>query len=435
MLLALCTWLGLALAADPAPTAEAVDPRPVFDPMAEVRGQVDWQAHPAMHLPWPMYGKGLTERQPYLTFKHQFRQTVYAPGLRASGVRIFLAAAMAAERAKNPTQARRLILEQLAYVERFVAEHPDDFALARTPAEARRILGTTDKMVLVHSIEGGRKILTQPGDAAFWADQGVALMTLIHLLDDELGGAAVNRSWNGALVNGAGARKRRQGAPRGLTERGRAAIAELGAAGILVDLTHMSPQSVAESLDRTAALGMGPVITHGKLWSITQDERAFTDDQIVEIYRQGGSFNLILNGAVLDPHLPSLPVPAGHCPGTLDSFALHHRALRALLEGRADEALSGDFDAADPVPEHVRLASGWASDWNGWTDHSKPKVGPGRCLETVPDPQEIDLLGLAHPGLLPQHWARLAAQGVDLSATEHAAEQFLRMWERARGER
>ena len=68
----------------------------------EVRVQIDWQGHPAMHIPWTFFAPGLTDRSPRLSWRHQFKQTVYAPYLDESGVRIFLLAAMAAEQARNP---------------------------------------------------------------------------------------------------------------------------------------------------------------------------------------------------------------------------------------------------------------------------------------------------------------------------------------------
>lgn len=402
----------------------------------QVRGQIDWQAHPAMHLPWPMFGRGLRDRDPWMTWKHQFRQTVHAPYLERSGVRLFLAAAMAAERARNPEQARRLILRQLRYVEDFVAAHPDRFALARSPAQARELLTSTDKIVLVHSIEGGRQILTRTEDAAFWAAQGVALVTLIHLYDDELGGAALNPGLLGRMVNPAAARKRRKGLDRGLTERGRAALVELGRAGILVDLSHMSPQAAAQALELTAEQDMPPVVTHGFLASITKVERAFTEAQVVEIYRQGGSFNLGLDGVALDPVEPTLPIPAELCPGTLDSFRFHHQAVQRLLHDHAGEILGAPGLDPSTLDEDQRtaLATGWSSDWNGWTSHSRPMHGPGRCQPLPQAPLEVDVVGLAHPGLLPQHWQRLEEAGLDLDPMQRSAEQFLRLWERARGE-
>ena len=404
------------------------------DDPTEVREQIDWQAHPAMHLPWPMFRRGLTDRTPSLSWRHMFRQTVHEPYLSESGVRLFLAAAMAAERARNPRQARRLILRQLAYVEAFVEAHPERYALATTPAQARELLATTDKIVVVHSIEGGRKILTEPGDAAFWAEQGVALVTLIHLYDDELGGAALLPGAMGVAINRKANRKRRRGADRSLTERGREALVELDEAGILVDLTHMSQQAIDESLDLMAAHDIPPVVTHGQLGLIRTSERSFSSEQVVEIYRQGGVFNLALSGDALRSHDPVIDIPDTVCEGTLESFAFHVQQTQELIE-RAGPMLFGVPDAeALTDAQRTRLATGWSSDWNGWLNHSRPTHGPDGCYDAETATHELDTAGLAHPGMLPEHWERVEAQGVDLDPMLRSAERFLQLWEEVRGE-
>jgi len=400
----------------------------------EVRGQIDWQAHPAMHIPWRIYGPGLTDISPALTHRHALTQTMHAPYLDASGVRILLAGAMAAEKAKDPDQARQLILDQFAYVEAFVAAHPERYALARTPAEAREVLATTDKMVVIHSIEGGRMILTEPGDARFWADQGVALVTLIHLIDDELGGAASLEGFMGWLINPPAARKRRRGRDRGLTERGRAAIVELDRAGILVDLTHMSPQAIEQTLEITGEEGIAPVVTHGQLRAIRDVERAFGDAQVVEIYRQGGVFNLALSGDALHAVDNRVAPPEGYCPGTLDGFRWHYDTLQSILDDGLEPLFGVTERGALTEPQRTALATGWSSDWNGGIGHSLPRYGPRQCLgldALRADPLPIDTLGLAHPGLLPEHWQRLAEAGVDLDPMLRSAERFLQLWERA----
>ncbi len=400
----------------------------------EVRVQIDWQAHPAMHQPWPMFRRGLTDRTPRVTWRHTFRQTVHEPYLAASGVRIFLAAAMAAERARTPTRARRLILRQLAYVEDFVAAHPDRYALARSPEEARELLATTDKMVVVHSIEGGRKILTDPDDAAFWAEQGVALVTLIHLFDDELGGAALLPGALGVALNRRGNRKRRSGADRSLTERGREALVELDAAGILVDLTHMSQAAIDESLVLMAENGIPPVVTHGQLLTLRDSERSFSNEQVQAIYAQGGVFNLALSGDALRPHHPSIAVPASVCEGTLESFAFHVQQTQDLVD-RIGPAIFDVEDASALTPsQRTQLATGWSSDWNGWLNHSRPTHGRHGCSPRAEATLPIDTLGLGHPGLLPQHWQRVEEQGVDLEPMLRSAERFLQLWEEVRGE-
>lgn len=396
-------------------------------PAPEVLTQIDWQGHPAMHLTWCFFAKGLTDRTPRLRWKHQFRQVAYQPYLEASGTRLHLMAAMAAERAKSPEHARDMILRELAYVEAFVAANPDGWALAKTPAEARALLTETDKHVVVHSIEGGHLLLSGPDDARFWREQGVALITLMHLRDDELGGAAILPMLLGPLINRVGAKRRRQGVRRGLTERGEQAIVELDDAGILVDLSHMSPDTVDDTLVVTRAHGIPPVVTHGKLASITASELAFRDDQVLEIYRQGGVFSLGLSGHHLDPIDPTMEVPDDVCRGTLEMFAFQTEAVRELILAHADELVGATREL---TPEQrTWLSVGWSSDWNGWVSHSKPVYGGCRPRSELIDPLSIDTRGLAHPGLLPEHWERLERDGMDLEPMLRSAERFLQLWE------
>ena len=393
--------------------------------------QIDWQAHPAMHIPWTFFAPGLTDRAPPRTHRHQFKQTVFTPWLERSGVRIFLAAAMAAEAATSPAHARQLILRQLAYVEEFVAAHSDRFALARSPEEARALLAATDKIVVVHSIEGGHWLLDSPEDAQLWAAQGVALITLVHLRDDELGGAGILPIPIGPAINPRGARALRRGAHRGLTERGRAAIVELDAAGILVDLSHMTRASIDDALQVAEEHGIAPVVTHGALASLRMTDRGFLDRQVVAIYRLGGVFSLGLDGGHLDPISPTIPVDPDVCRGTLESFAAHTRAVRDLVQRNAANILGTGIDPASDAARD-RLAVGWSSDWNGWTAHSAPVDGRCRDAADRQDPLPIDSLGLAHPGLLPDHWTRLERDGLDLDPMLRSAERFLQLWEAAR---
>ena len=435
--------LGLVLAQDPTdePVDEGLLATPMLEEVAvvpvtapEVREQIDWQGHPAMHIPWFMFGKGLTGRElRHRTWRHQFRQTVSARTLEDSGVRLVLAAAMAAERANNPRQARRLILRQLAFIEDFIAENPDQYTLARTPGEARDGLMNTDKTVFVHSIEGMHELLWDEGDAQFWADQGVALVTLIHLRDKELGGAAVLDKSVGPLINPVGAKRRRQDLPRGLTDLGRDSIVRLDAAGILVDYTHVSPESLRDALFVCEANGIPPILTHSVLAKARPDEFGITDEQLVQVYRLGGSFSMGLNAIDLRSDDAEMPVPEGVCPGTVEAWAWHHDLVQETLL----EHVSTIFDDPDLRPEtlseaqRTQLSTGWSSDWNGWTSHSTPVA---QC-RPIDDPTPLEKRGLAHPGFLPAHWDAVQAQGVDLDPMLRSAERFLQLWEHVREDR
>ena len=407
----------------------------------EVGVQIDWQAHPAMHIPWTMFGKGLTDRDlRRRSWKHMFKQTVSEPALSASGVRIFVAAAMAAERAETPRQARRLIGRQLDYVEDFIGRHPDRYALATTPAQAREILASTDKMVIVHSIEGMHHLMWDPEeDAQFWAERGVALATLIHLRDKELGGSAVLDRAMGALVNPRGASADRRGDRRGLTDLGEQVIVALNEAGILVDDTHSSPDVIDDALALCADRGFAPVFTHSKLASIRDDQFGLSDEQIIQIYQLGGIVSLGLNPEVL----AGFDAPADVCLGTLEVWAWHHHAIQETLWNHAatilgDPTIVGEDDLTSE--QRTRLATGWSSDWNGWVSHARPVYGDQECrsmadLEARGPAMAIDTRGLAHPGLLPEFFRRVEERGVRTDPMLRSSERFLQLWEIARGER
>lgn len=436
----LASACSLLLAATPALAQPTPSPGPVpwrAPAPQEIRGHVDWQGHPAMHVPYGFFKRGLSDKAPRkrLTWRHQLKQTLHAEHLRKSGVRIFVAAAVAAEKARNTVQARTLILQQIAFVNAFVRDNQSDFALATTPAEARRVLTTTRKIVIVHAIEGARWVLNSQADADYWASKGVMMVTLVHLRDDEFGGAAINTGFVGPLLNLKGAWRRTRKSARGLTAQGRQAIVWLAKAGVLVDLTHMSPRSVREALELTAREGIPPLVTHGWARSIRNDERSFSDAQIVEIYRQGGCFQIPLNGAVLDPIKPSVPIPDGLRPGTLDSFDFHYTALDRLLKRNVATVFPGARSYASLTSaQKTQLTIGWASDWNGFTNHSKP-THPGRRGKRALKRGallEVDALGLAHPGLLPQYWQRLRERGLDLDPLLRQPEQLLRVWTRIR---
>ena len=387
--------------------AQDTAPEPIHVPM-------DLQGHPAMHLTWKFFGRGLIDKTPRRSHRHQFRQSVYTPWLDDSELRLFGMAAMAAEKARNPEHARQLILSQFEYVEAFIADNSDRYVLARTPAEARTLLTTTDKMVIFHSIEGGHHLLSGPEDAAFWRDQGVALVTLMHLRDDELGGSAILESSMGPLINRAGAKNRRKGRDRGLTERGAAAVRELSDVGILIDLSHMTGETIDDTLEITGELGVPPIVTHGALNSVRTVERSFSDEQVLEVYRQGGMFALSLSPEGLDA-VPELDDDV--CHGTIESWGRHYQAVVDLV---GDDA-----------------AIGWSSDWNGWVSHAAPVYGKRRCrpLSDLDDPLAIDTVGMVHPGLIPQHFERAERMGLDRRPIDRSSEQFLQMWESARGER
>src|SRR5262249_24522245 len=151
--------------------------------------------------------------------------------------------------------------------------------------------------------------------------KGVALVTVIHLKDDEDGESALNRGFVGALTNPSGwfdhhvldPLNERSGHRKhhGLTDLGKETIVRLAKAGILSDLTHMHPDAVDDALAVCEKNRIPPVVTHGMFKPVQDDERAYTREQVLRIYKLGGTFSTPLNGAAVDPCHPEVPVPQG----------------------------------------------------------------------------------------------------------------------------
>jgi microsomal dipeptidase-like Zn-dependent dipeptidase len=78
----------------------------------------------------------------------------------------------------------------MKYVEDLCSNMPTSLPIAKSPQEVRDLVTHTKKTIILYSLEGGKALVGSEEDAQFWADKGVAFITLIHMLDSELGGSA-----------------------------------------------------------------------------------------------------------------------------------------------------------------------------------------------------------------------------------------------------
>jgi microsomal dipeptidase-like Zn-dependent dipeptidase len=143
--------------------------------------------------------------------------------------------------------------------------------LQRSPGEVRNLVTQTKKTIIVYSIEGGKALIGSEEDAQFWANKSVAFITLIHMLDSELGGSAIKPGILFKIINLKGALRSKK--KRGLTELGRNAIQWLANAGIMTDISHMSDSTRSDALDLMIDLGIPPVSTHDMFKPIQHMQR------------------------------------------------------------------------------------------------------------------------------------------------------------------
>lgn len=394
----------------------------------EIHEFMDLQTHPCMHQVYGFFGDGLEtfdeSNPPELSWKHQLTNVNYANYLRNNkGARILVVGALTQENIATKKRARKVILKQIKFVNDFVAENSDDFAVARTPQEVRDLVHNTDKTIIIHSIEGGKRLINSQEDANFWASQGVAFITLVHLVDSKLGAAANQPMFALYVLNFKSLFRSKKN--RRLTEKGKQAIVWLANAGIMTDLTHMSDSTRKDALALMEEKGIPPLVTHDVFKPIQNQPRGMEEEDVLKVYANDGMISLPISGETCRPYKPRADYQAKldslerYCNGSIDSYKFTYQEVKAFLERNLSKS------------ETERLPIGFQSDFNGWLNHHHGRYGKDGCYEAHADStyEAIEIQGLAHPGLMESHWRLLEKEGVDLEPIKRASEKFLQMWQ------
>ncbi len=187
-----------------------------------------------------------------------------AGGLKAGFMAIYIPASTE-EGAAARAEADRLI----DLVESIAKRCPDKFALARSPADVRRI-AKSGKIALPMGLENGSPLVGDLAVLAHLKQRGIRYVTLTHSENNGLSDSsfASTRKWNG------------------LSPEGKKAVAELNRLGIMVDVSHLSDDATRQVLE----LSKTPVIaSHSSCRHFTPDwERNLADPEIRAIAAKGG---------------------------------------------------------------------------------------------------------------------------------------------------
>ena len=127
-------------------------------------------------------------------------------------------------------QAVETTLEQIDLVKRLAAKYPADLELALTAADVRRI-HRAGRIAALIGIEGGHQIDNSLAVLRQMYDLGARYMTLTHVR---------NTAWADAATDAP--------AHHGLTAFGEEVVREMNRLGMLVDLSHVSPDTMKAAL-------------------------------------------------------------------------------------------------------------------------------------------------------------------------------------------
>ena|SRR6202522_112036 len=164
-------------------------------------------------------------------------------------------------------EAVQMTLEQIDLVKRMTAQYPADFAMAYSAADIRRI-HKSRKIASLIGIEGGHQINNSLAVLRQMYDAGARYMTLTH---------SSNTSWADSATD--------TPAHHGLTPFGVEVVREMNRIGMLVDLSHVSPDTMKAALAATQA----PVIfSHSSARALVDHPRNVPDEVLRAVAANGG---------------------------------------------------------------------------------------------------------------------------------------------------
>jgi membrane dipeptidase len=167
---------------------------------------------------------------------------------------------------KGP-EAVQITLEQIDLVKRMAVRYPKDLEVAYTATDVRRI-HQSGKIASLIGIEGGHQINDSLAVLRQMYELGARYMTLTHTRNTDWADSATDAPLH-----------------HGLTSFGIEVVKEMNRLGMLVDLSHVSPETMQAAL----AVSEAPVIfSHSSARALVDHPRDVPDDILRLVAKNGG---------------------------------------------------------------------------------------------------------------------------------------------------
>jgi len=260
--------------------------------------------------------------------------------------------------------AAKVQLEEIDIARRIIAQYPDQLELALSPSDVDRIFGS-GKIASMLGMEGGHAIQNSLGALRAFFELGARYMTLTHS-----GTIDWLDSATGEPVHG------------GLTPFGVEVVREMNRLGMLVDLSHVSPQGMADVLDVSQA----PVIfSHSSARALTDHPRNVPDEILRRMPENGGVVMVTFVPSFVSEAVRTYEGPPEGAPrATLEDVADHLEHVRAVA-GIDHVGIGSDFDGISSTPVDLEDVSTFPAlleelARRGWTEGELRKVAGENLL-------------------------------------------------------
>jgi membrane dipeptidase len=286
------------------------------------------------------------------------------------------------------------VLEQIDLTRRLIARYPDALGLALTADDVGRIFAS-GRVASLLGAEGGHAIAGSLGVLRMLYALGVRYMTLTH---------NANVGWADSATD--------EPQAGGLTEFGRDVVREMQRIGLLVDLSHVSPDTMRATLDVAGA----PVIfSHSSARAVCDAPRNVPDDVLARLAGNGGVCMVTFVPAFVSQACADWmaglkaeatrrgldPRDLGQLFSIKPEWEREHPVPRATLTQVADHidhvrrvagvehvGLGGDFDGTDDVTAGLEDVSTYPALFaellrRGWTESDCAALAGGNVLRAL----------------------------------------------------
>jgi microsomal dipeptidase-like Zn-dependent dipeptidase len=305
-------------------------------------------------LPWEIRKQASSSFEKLdISQRHEGKLHTDIPRLREGNVQAQYWSVYVPAETRKSGQALLQTLEQIELVHALVKRYPETFELALTAADVERIC-VEGKIASLIGVEGGHSIEDSLAVLRQLYDKGARYMTLTH--SDTL-------AWADAATD--------KPQSNGLSPFGEEVVREMNRLGMLVDLSHVSVETMKDALRVTQA----PVIfSHSSARAIADHPRNVPDDVLRRVATNGGVVMVNFYSGFVQPE------SARKMTGMFEVSRRMHQQFpneadyeKAMARWRAENPIEPGtiHDVVDHIDHLVRVAGidhvGLGGDFDGVT--------------------------------------------------------------------
>ena len=385
-----CLAVIIGLNASAAPADEALDrARAVLarHPVIDGHNDLPWAIRENPKAPGDVVAYDLRQRTPGNTDFERLRQG----GVGGQFWSVYVPA---------ETVAAKTQLEQIDIARRVIERYPDRLALATSAADVERAMAA-GKVASLLGMEGGHAIENSLGALRAFYALGARYMTLTHSKTLDWADSATDEARHS-----------------GLTRFGEEVVREMNRLGMLVDLSHVSPDTMRAALRVSEA----PVIfSHSSARALCDHPRNVPDDVLAAVKANGGVVMVTFVTSFISPELARASQPLwkeyeersrqlkdpkqrealrkeiqARLPKvkvTVADVANHVEHVRQVA-GVEHVGLGGDYDGNDDWPEGLEDVSGYPRlvaelARRGWSDDDLGRLASGNVLRVLRQAEQV----------------------------------------------